>query len=222
MEVHSRTGVVSLKKLRLDCELLNQYMAASPLRVVEAEVGELQASISYDAILSDGCNVTCKGLVVTLAPSSASMSPPAPHPRSTNSKTTKNEKEESQHTLPKEDKHSTPSGISSEEDNVSEDSLGFIAQWIEVIIARLRVTVEDLHIILLDSPSVETSSAAIHIEFRNFTFFNSHPRLVQESGSSIMATSMMGSDPDASSSFIDAMNTRKVRVTRTHVNLTKL
>jgi hypothetical protein len=216
--VQSRTGLVSLKNLRLDCDVLNQFMAASPLRIIDSEVGELQASISYDAILADGCNVTCKGLVVVMAPASSSDS--LPHATASSSRRDTDSKREP----PKKEKkksYSQPAsfgmGAISEEDHVSDDSLGFIAQWIEVIIARLRITVEDLHIVLLDSPSVETSAAAIHIKFSNFTFYNSHPRLVQETGSSVMATSVMGGSLDASSSFIDALNTRKVP--HTHASL---
>lgn len=184
--------------------MLNQFMELSPLRIIDAEVGELQASISYDAILSDGCNVTCKGLVLVMVPST-SVTPSSSKP---DLESKQDEPKQSKSAMPQPSSFGT--GISNEEDNVSDDSLGFIAQWIEVIIARLRVTVEDLHIVLLDSSSIESSAAAIHVKFYNFTFYNSHPRLVQETGSSVMATSVMGRSLDASSSFIDALNTRKV------------
>ena len=231
LEIHSRTGSVSLKNLRLNCDLLNEYMSTSPLRVVEAEMGELQASISYDTLLSDGCNITCRRLVLVFAPA---VSPTASARRkstgahktpfsadnrthsqkdSSSKKHTPTPNQSNEESSPNNNSSNSSSRIfSSQEDLVTDDSLGFIAQWIEVIIARLQVTLSDLHILLLDTTQVETASVAMHMQFRHVTFYNSHPRLMHENGASVLAASMVGTSAEQSRSFIDAMNTRKVWV----------
>ena len=101
------------------------------------------------------------------------------------------------------------------QENLADDSLGFIAQWIEVIIARLKVSVEDLHIIFFSNATDHVSSA-LHLTLSTLEFYNSHPRLTKDDGGSVMVASNLymshGSTGNSfTKSLVAAMSNRKVR-----------
>lgn len=101
------------------------------------------------------------------------------------------------------------------QENLADDSLGFIAQWIEVIIARLKVSVEDLHIIFFSNATDHVSSA-LHLTLSKLEFYNSHPRLTKDDGGSVMVASNLymshGSTGNSfTKSLVAAMSNRKVR-----------
>jgi hypothetical protein len=199
--VDSGQGLVSIRNLRLDCGVLNQYLRESPFQLVDAEISELRASISYNTLLSDGCNLTCSGIKFIIAP----KPPEAPKPD----------------LFPPSERLSETDLLSAStrdlgqlEEQLADDSVGFIAQWIEVIIARLKVSVEDLHVILLSNTSGKPCPS-LHLTLSTLEFYNSHPRLTKDDGGSLMvASNLYTSQGSAAStltkSVVAAMSNRKV------------
>jgi hypothetical protein len=205
--VQSKQGTVSIKNLNLNCSVLNEYLESGPLKIIEAEITELSATISYDSML-DGCHLICHGMRVVIAPREQNL--PIPH-----------NKPHFQDTSPTKDagvKDSNSRKMASaenenDEDRMTDETLGFIAQWIEVVIARMKVTVEDLNILFMEST---VSSVGLQLCLSSLVFHNSHPGLVREQGSSAQAVSSSRLSMSASvgasvsRSFIAAMGHRKV------------
>ena len=230
--MESRTGLVSLKNLRFNVKLLNELLQGMPFQIVSAEVAELQATISYDTLLADGCNLTVRGCKVVFTPvdppsasSSTSAAGHKKHPASSNSS-------KAPSSFTPETERSDPSRHSGGEED---DPLLFIAQWIEVVIARLQCTVEDLEVILVShaqlasqfsgkggSPlpaharqaSAEEAAAAasVHFLFDTISFYNTHPKMLQADGNSstLASTShILGGSQEhggESSSFMDPVD----------------
>jgi hypothetical protein len=200
LEVDSGLGLVSIRNLRLDCDVLNQYLKDSPFQLIDAEISELQAAISYNTLLADGCNLTCRGIKFVITPQTLS-------PR----EDLNSSKRESDSDIMSS---SSLRDMGELQENLADDSIGFIAQWIEVIIARLKVSVEDLHIIFL-SNSTDQVSSAIHLTLSKLEFYNSHPRLTKDDGGSVMVASNLymshGSTGNSfTKSLVAAMSNRKV------------
>mmetsp|Transcript_23429 Transcript_23429/g.34384 ORF Transcript_23429/g.34384 Transcript_23429/m.34384 type:complete len:2514 (+) Transcript_23429:183-7724(+) len=183
LDVQSRQGTVVLRDLRLNTAVLNEYLSNSPFVIIEAEVAELEASISYNTLLCDGCNVVSKGVRVLVAPTTHHSRPSRLPKMSKNS--------EGNRRKPPSD----PVGISAHPDE-DDGSLGFIAQWIEVVIARLKVSIEDLHIVVLESSPLSCTAAsipAVHLQFKGMNFHNSHPGLLRGEGGSVATASVYAS-----------------------------
>lgn len=198
MEIDSGQGLVLIRNLRLHCDVLNEYLTESPFQLVEAEILELQASISYNTLLSDGCNLKCRGIkfiVTSRTPSS------------------KKEQPLSTDGVYDSDNLSSSTHFGEFEEKLTDDSVGFIAQWIEVIIARLTVSVENLHIIFLSSV-MERPTTSLHLTLSSLEFYNSHPRLTKDDGGTMMVASNLylshGSGNSLTKSLVAAMSNRKV------------
>jgi hypothetical protein len=176
LEVDSGLGLVSIRNLRLDSNVLNQYLKDSPFQLIEAEISELQASISYNTLLADGCNLTCRGIKFVITPQT-------PSPQGDRSTSISGERGSDPEMM-----SSSLRDIGELQEKLADDSIGFIAQWIEVIIARLKISVEDLHIIFL-SNSTDQISTALHLTLSTLEFYNSHPRLTKDDGGSVMVAS---------------------------------
>jgi len=224
LTVESRTGLVSLKDLRFDCKLLNELLQGMPFQIVSAEVAELQATISYDTLLADGCNLTAKGCRIVFAPVEP---PPArrghqKHPASSSSSKSSSTKSPSS---VETDQPPVPPQRESSGSGGDEDPLLFIAQWIEVVIARLKCTVEDLEVILVSHPQLARkfsgkddserhvhtgpAAASVHFVFDTISFYNTHPKMLQQdcNASTIASTSHMLSSyggSGAGESFVEA------------------
>lgn len=229
LTVESRTGLVSLKDLRFNCKLLNELLQGMPFQIVSAEVSELQATVSYDTMLADGCNLIAKGCKIVFAPIEP---PPATrghqkHPASSNASKASSTKPD---TPPNVTDQPRQGRTSSE----GEDPLLFIAQWIEVVIARLKCTVEDLEVIFVSHPQLAkkfssktplsdssvkkkhyqpaVAAASVHFLFDTIAFHNTHPKMLQQdfNASTIASTShMLGSfnqtgNSSAESNILDA------------------
>ena len=240
LTVESRTGKVSLKNLHFNVTLLNELLQGVPFRIVCAEVADLEATISYNTLLADGCNLTARGCKIVFAPiesqqtSNGHSRHPASSKRTETHSTAVNESE---------------SYSGKDDPGREEDPLLFIAQWIEVVIARLQCTVEDLEIIFAShsqlanhlSNKMESSSnkrrksmpeaASVHFTFDTLSFFNTHPKMLQSdfSSSTIASTShILGSYDETGEldnaeadisllSFRKLLSVRSIRVeVRTH------
>jgi hypothetical protein len=198
--VDSGQGLISIHNLRLDCGVLNQYLKDSPFQLIDAEISELRASISYNSLLSDGCNLTCRGIKFIIAPQRSAA--PKGDPSFPSEK------------FSEPDLSTSTRDLGQLEEQLADDSVGFIAQWIEVIIARLKVSVEDLHVIFL-SNNTGKACPAVHLTLSALEFYNSHPRLTKDDGGSvIVASSLYMSQGSVAStltkSVVAAMSNRKV------------
>ena len=153
LEVSSRTGLVTLTDLRLNCDVINDEHlgSTSPFKLVSFTIAKLEVVISYVAVLHDGCRFRASGVEIIMEPSSSpsssvcteqDMDPTTPTTVSPNTSkpTTTSRKEHSQSS-------STTSGpvLQSEE---GQQGLDFIANWIEVVLARLEVSVEDVRVVV--------------------------------------------------------------------------
>lgn len=178
---------------------MNQFLLQTPLQIVEAEITDLEASISYNSLLADGCNLTCRGMKIILTSHT-----PLPMTEENTSTSTENVEKKSLNSSKETNEF---------DENFTDDSIGFIAQWIEIIIARLKLNIEDLHVLFLSKPC-SSSEIALHMTFKNIMFHNSHPRLVKDDGGSLMAASSMyrstGGGNSLTNSVISAMSNRKV------------
>lgn len=56
-----------------------------------------------------------------------------------------------------------------------QEGLNFLANWIEVVLDRLEISVEDVYLVIRDS-KVSNTSFTLHLS--KATFFNTNPRLL--------------------------------------------
>lgn len=123
------SGLVRFTDIKLDCDVLNSYLDLSPLVVSSALVAELTATVSWGA-LHDGCTVTVRGISVLLAPRTKSSSKHHERVRSAS---------------PGADSGVRGGGAPSEGEDVSAGVV-FLANWIDVLVAKLQLVVEDVSI----------------------------------------------------------------------------
>ena len=178
LEVKSREGRVILRDLSLCAESINEYLHDAPITVVSATVRELHALISYSTILTDGCTFTGHGVRIILAPNTRIHHP---KPKAATSATG-----EEASIVP-------PTDL--EEDHI----LTYLAQWIEVVIARLQLKFEDVTIEIRDSGEEAAATTGMLLQFPRAVFYNTHPQQMREStadsvsaAASMYATHLLG------------------------------
>jgi N-terminal region of Chorein or VPS13 len=195
LSVSSRTGLVTLTDIQLNCDLLNdEYLKSSPFRLSSFVIPSLEVVISYTSVLHDGCRFRASHIEILLESGS---------PR-----TSKLEKKSNLDNDIEEDEAVNILGVSiatpaaaanfTAPSNVSglpasaegEEGLNFIANWIEVVLARLQVSVENVKI-RLNGSTPSSSTSAVHatatatvaapapfmeIQLSKATFYNTNPR----------------------------------------------
>lgn len=127
LDVRSRDGVIVLKGLRLRAEALNDELQhIAPLRVVTALIDEIQVHLSYSTLLTESCRFVLNTVDLSVEPSVLAAKP-----------------------SPEGDP--SPEGPAAEAAAEAEaagsdgqESLGHMAYWVQVIIAKLQVTVNKL------------------------------------------------------------------------------
>lgn len=167
-----------MRDLSLCAASINEYLHDAPITVVSATVRELHALISYSTILTDGCTFTGHGVRIVLAPNTRIHHPkPKAVPP----------------VMPEEATIAPPPEL--EEDHI----LTYLAQWIEVVIARLQLKFEDVTIEIRDSADAATATSGVLLHFPQAVFFNTHPQQMREStvdsvsaAASLHATHLLG------------------------------
>lgn len=137
-------------------------------------------------MLHDGCRFRANDIEIILEPVSISEN------RKNNRKISKNDphasgslnenKDSVSQSLVDKSRESFMNGKSNRVKNVlpekseeGQEGLNFIANWIEVVLARLEIHVENLNIIVNDN---EISKASLRIHLKQATFFNTNPRML--------------------------------------------
>jgi hypothetical protein len=142
--------------------------------VVSFSISQLKGTLSYAAVLHDGCRFNANNIEIILEPVEALS------PRKKKDKESK-KKEDVQVDLSQSLYDRSRESLLKEKEKASRQSeegqegLTFIANWIEVVLARLQVTVEDLHIVINDPRSTQLS---LRMHLSQATFFNTNPRML--------------------------------------------
>jgi hypothetical protein len=149
--------------------------------VVSFGISKLQGTISYAAVLHDGCRFKANNIEIILEPVELDTS-------------TKKEKDERSKrgnnsdavAFPDVLNKKTEENINKKKDRVSDkkvqseegqEGLNFLANWIEVVLARLEVSVEDVFVTIRDT-KVSKTSFTLHLS--QATFFNTNPRMIDD------------------------------------------
>lgn len=135
LHVHCREGIVKVNNLQLNCTLLNdEYLTNSGIILDSFSVVELEAKISYTSVLSEGCQFHARGVNVVIKSAGDRVGVQSAQPSFT--------------TGLKSD-HSTNECGEVDVSPEGQEGLHFIANWIEILVASLKIEV-----ILLDSVSI--------------------------------------------------------------------
>lgn len=158
VNVNLSEGRVELGHLELDENVLNESAAGLPLRVVRASVAQINAKFPYSNLLEESCTLHVEGIVVDVVPAQVDTSPKS-HPKARKQPSKAAGESPSQTPFAPLD-----ASITYDE---GQESLGFLAQWIEQILSQLRASAADVTINLYDSD--EESCLSLHIERADFT-----------------------------------------------------
>lgn len=170
----------------MNCDLLNELAIGLPIHIVSAKIRELQATISYNAIFSDGCQFICKHIDIEIVPSSEK-----------HNMANRKSKDSSQHNRNKETKAPKSMNQYCVTDDDPDSGLSFIANWIEIIISRLTFQAENISITLFDKHS---PCLGCQFTLSKINFYNTHPKLIVDS--SVNASMQRTSASSLSSGFI--------------------
>ena len=153
--------------------------------MVSFSISRLQGILSYAAVLHDGCKFRADNIDIILEPVSPSENTKSDKKISKDDSSKagyKNKNEENlSRSLVDRSRESFMSGKGVHAKNVPEKSdegqegLNFIANWIEVVLARLEIHVENLNIIINDN---EISKASLRVHLKEATFFNTNPKML--------------------------------------------
>ena len=190
LEVSSREGLVTLSDLNFNCGLINDmYLSTAPFNIVSFGIDTLTATISYNAVLNDGCTFTAGGVTVTLEPKNPTTTGTSSGPGLLTAKS-----DESVGNIDAVIKDDVPISIPQPtprldklQSDEGQEGLTFIANWIEVVIARLKVNVDDIRIIIRD-PSSGSPKMSLRLNLSKASFYNTHPRFVDVNESSVEAS----------------------------------
>jgi hypothetical protein len=137
-----------------------------PFKIVSFNISELQGTISYAAILHDGCKFVGKDIEIVIEPLLSLKKD------NNDGKADKIHKDligESEDSFMKT---INTDGFSVQQSEEGQDGLNFIANWIEIVLERLEVIVENLVIIINDP----VSKISLKINLNKATFYNTNPR----------------------------------------------
>lgn len=146
-------------------------------------ISKLQGTLSYAAVLHDGCRFKANNIEIILEPTETDETKRENGSAKGKDGTAKTE-------IKKLNKHSDALDKRSEKSfavkkelqkNIKEhteegqEGLNFLANWIEVVLDRLEISVEDVYLVIRD-PKVSNTSFTLHLS--KATFFNTNPRLL--------------------------------------------
>jgi hypothetical protein len=211
LTVQSRDGVMSLSGLNMNCELLNnEVLRGLPLQLVEASIDTLEAKLSYTSLLSDGFQFTVRGVNIVIETC---------EPRSTQDADSNKSAKGRKSGGGTEVMEQAPSSLNAD----ANDGMAFIANWLDVLVAGLKVTVEDLNVTIKTKaaqqhagtarsgkpPTVKhfhpTYETGIIIYISSIVYFNSYARS-NDVDTSVTLTERASSDADV----IESIGAKKV------------
>lgn len=171
LSVSYRDGLVSLKDLAIDCDVINKEILNDdiPFKFQSINISCLEAVLSYKVLLADGCRFTIHDVDVVIVPLLESD-------RSHNKATESKSMEYSTDSNKKNDKVDTNT-----KSNDQMNGVEYVARWIDIIIASLNVKINKIKIIIQnpDNLSNKPMSDKIEINIHDINYYNSHPNLMK-------------------------------------------
>lgn len=154
----SRDGTIQLTDLALQCSYLNEYLAPLPIRVRSCRVASIKAKVSYTNILEDGISFEVSGVAIELEPAPEVSTENSTRPQQPSSSL-------GAYTSQQHGSHEAQTK------DAEVEGLKFIASWVEIIIAKLTVSVSDIKVSVYDS-----SKAILFLVVKKAQFYNAHPQ----------------------------------------------
>ena len=197
-----------LHELEFDCDVLNSMMIQSTLRVLSCVVSELEATVSWSS-LNDGCKIILRGVRIVVGHSSS---------EGAEIKKERGKRSRRPSTGHRDFAESQPSGsdCNPEDSTVEEESAGvtFLANWIDVVIARVQLVIEDINVVISSEYGQKAARPAfVRLGIEKVEFFNSNPSDIRDSGGSVVAAAQSMSRgmhrSSAKSSVLDRDRSRR-------------
>lgn len=143
----------------------------------------MQGKLSYAAVLHDGCRFKANNIEIILEPTEIDEAKKEHvsgkgEDRSIKTETKKLDKLSDELHFRKDKnfsgKNDIPMNVKGRTEE-GQEGLNFLANWIEVVLDRLEISVEDVFLVIRDS-KVSNTSFTLHLS--EATFFNTNPRLL--------------------------------------------
>jgi len=221
VDVRLRAGVLELHDLSINAHAINEHLVGQPFRLKRGRVCALRVTIDYEKILSESFTVDLEGVVLDFVPASTELDTPGssrggtptpsqpsalketptPSSKCDNTSSSVSSSRLGPWSRSSESAFLPPSGVPYElrggalEDG---DELDIIAEWIQLIKARIKVSIRDLKIRLhegdVGAPSGgrTVSPACVCISLRSAKYYDKTPDHFASGGKSLSASTTLG------------------------------
>lgn len=140
LSVQTRDGVMSLSDIKFNCDLINKEVfevMPLPFRLVRCSVDVLEAKVSYSSLLAEGFQFNLRGVHILIES----------NPQVSQAGKVSNQNLE-HGSRPIQTAKTQESSTSSATNADVDDGMAFIANWLDVLVAGLKITVEDVDIVI--------------------------------------------------------------------------
>jgi hypothetical protein len=187
LHVHSRDGLVTVSDLELNVDVLNRELFGLPIRLLSAKISFIEVHMSYSTILTDSCLFVIDSIDCVVD-----------NQINSNFDTTHSTK--AQETI----KTTTPVQLASDDDQAEreisaegEEGLNFIAQWIELVVAKLRIEIRTINLVF------EHAGRRLSLQLRDIQF-SSNDSSSFASQQSLEASTRLMNSLDLAASYLSA------------------
>jgi hypothetical protein len=157
LDVRLRAGLVELSDLPIKAEAVNELLIGKPVKVARGSIRALKVNICYDKLLSDSFTVGLEGVDIVLVPNAAGMEAEAASGGEGWDGQCRARQHWTDRLLGLADGSATPEAESRESFHLqppyelrgagAEDTgLDIIAEWIEQILSKIKVSIRDLKV----------------------------------------------------------------------------
>jgi hypothetical protein len=159
--VSSRQGVLSIIDLIINPIAINEeFFASSPLQLRRCTIKRLESAISYSSLLKDGFKISFHGVEIELEPNTTSHSAPS---SSSSRKSNSNSNEVYSDSKIHNPGQTNPT-VSDDTKSIDTSGLGFLVEWVEVLVLSIQASVHDVKISIAASSSTSSPFACeIHV-----------------------------------------------------------
>ncbi len=178
LQVKTREGVIEIRDLALDSDQLNLALESLPFTISSASVNLIEAHISYSKLLTESCRFVVDRITVNVEAnvkdnnvSSNGLFP--------------SDCDNGQHISEIDGVRGEASVAISEE---AEEGLTFIAQWIEIVVAKLRVEIRHI-----DFQFSSSKGRSLMLHLSDLNFCNGDPSIMSNSSSLDASRNVMNS-----------------------------
>lgn len=210
LSVKSSEGLITLNDLKLNKDVINEeFCSLLPLRVVEISVNQLNLLLSYQKLLSDGCTFQVDELTIVIEPVDKLDTLNLAINSNCYDKKISSSSVHSDRRTHGVDPNSyenyvvhdivNPYGDNLAVEDDKGQGLDFIAHWVEVIVAKLKVQVRKVVLVVKASNTSSSSynsgssskSQDLRIELFGIKYFNTDPSVFSTSESSVELSSKL-------------------------------